>query len=375
MGWWLARLALLVWFGLSLALSITDLRGATLRSGQPVSAAVAFFIALPVALIGTLTALTAVLLSRRRPVSSERIAAGATLHISAAIAFGAANLLARIVERMLLGSTGYELSSARDLHDPVNVALVYLVITGLAHATEYARRYRQKQLAELQLRAELAHAELQRTAAELRMLKMQLNPHFLFNSLHAVSTLVPREPATAQRVVVRLADLLRRAMHGVATQEVALEEEIAGLRPFVEIEQIRLGGGLAVDWQVADETLDALVPHMILQPLVENAIKHGILPAGGQGGISVGARRQGDWLELTVRDDGAGLSPATPARAEQSDGGVGSANVRSRLAQLYGTGHHFELRAVDGGGTLATLHIPWHESPAERHAPPPVPAK
>jgi two-component system LytT family sensor kinase len=279
----------------------------------------------------------------------------------------------------------------------VAAMLLYAVIAGAAHAFEYARRYRQTQVAELRLQAELARAELSRTGAELRMLKMQLNPHFLFNSLHAVSALVSTQPADAERMVVRLSELLRRAMHSVATQEVALEEEIDGLRPFVEVEQIRLGGRLRVEWSVEDDALDALVPHMLLQPLVENAIKHGIVPAGGAGLLRVSARRDGEWLELAVRDDGAGLEPPTsdgpsadvrvgresagergsvervPADGQVPSGGVGQGNVRSRLAQLYGSRFDLALVPAEGGGTVAVVRIPWHEEPVEVAAAPPAP--
>jgi two-component system LytT family sensor kinase len=368
-GWWLARVALLAWAALCLRSSLADLRDATLPSGRPVPPGTALLLALVAALVPVLAAVSAVRLSRRYPVGRERLAARVALHLGAGLGFAAANLLSRMAERLALGSPGAELSPARDRGEPVSVLLVYLVITGLAHAVEYARRYRQKQLAELRLQAELARAELQRTSAELRMLKMQLNPHFLFNSLHAVSALVPQQPADAQRMVVRLSDLLRRAMHSVATQEVALEEEIEGLRPFLEVEQIRLGGKLQVDWQVDEDALDALVPHMILQPLVENAIKHGIVPAGGAGLLQIHARRDGDWLELRVRDDGVGLASTETTSLSTSGGGVGQGNVRSRLAQLYGERSAFELTPAEGGGTLATLRIPWHEEPVETALP------
>jgi two-component system LytT family sensor kinase len=372
---WLARAALAAWALLCLRSSLADVRDAALPSGRPVPAGTALLLAAAAALVPVLAAVAAVRLSRRRPVTRERPASRAALHLGAGVAFAALNLLTRVGERAVLGRPGVELAPAGDVREPVSVLLVYLIITGLAHAVEYARRYRQQQLAELRLQAELARAELQRTGAELRMLKMQLNPHFLFNSLHAVSALVAQQPRDAERMVVRLSDLLRRAMHSVATQEVALEEEIDGLRPFLDVEQIRLGNRLAVEWEVDDEALDALVPHMVLQPLVENSIKHGIVPAGGAGLIHVSARRQGEWLELSVRDDGVGL--ATPDEASERrptapGGGVGQGNVRSRLAQLYGDRAGFELRAAEGGGTVASLRIPWHEEPVESSLPAPA---
>ena len=364
-GWWLARLSLAGWFALSLGAAFSDVKQSVLNSGRTPSPAAALLLALPGAIVATIVAFVAVWLSLRHPVVRGRIARVVSLHVGVAVLLSIGALLARIVARVPLLAPARDLAADRDMYAAVAVVEFYFVIAGLAHAVEYARRYRQKQAAELQLQAELGHAELLRTAAELRMLKMQLNPHFLFNSLNAVSLLVPTAPAAAQRMVVGLAELLRRAMHSVATQEVALEEELAGLQPFVEIEQLRLGGGLAVDWQVADEALDALVPHMLLQPLVENAIKHGIVPAGGRGCIRVGAVREGEWLALSVADDGAGLAAAG---APGAGGGVGSANMQARLTQLYGARHQFELRPATGRGTLAIVRIPWHEEPLKRSA-------
>jgi two-component system LytT family sensor kinase len=364
-GWWLARLSLAGWFALSLQANRADLEYSVLPSGHAPSALAALFLALPVTAIATAVALVAVWLSLRHPIVRGRIAAGFLLHGGVAMLLVACQELVRVLTRLPLRVPGRELAANWDINAAAGLMVFYIVLAGIAHAVEYARRYCQKQAAELQLQAALGQAELQRTAAELRMLKMQLNPHFLFNSLNAVSLLVPTAPAAAQRMVVGLAELLRRAMHSVATQEVALEEELAGLQPFVEIEQLRLGGGLAVDWQVADEALDALVPHMVLQPLVENAIKHGIVPAGGRGRIRVGAAREGDWLALSVADDGAGLGAA---RDQEPGNGIGSTNVQARLTQLYGSQHQFELKPGAERGTLAIVRIPWHEEPLKRSA-------
>jgi two-component system, LytTR family, sensor kinase len=362
-GWWLARLLLAGWFALSLGVNRSDLEHSILPSGHAPSALATYFLALPSTIVATVVALMVVWLSVRHPIARRHIGASLLLHGGAAVLLMLCALLARAATRMALLDPGAALSPDRDLRSAAGLLQFYIVIGGIAHAVEYARRYGQKQAAELRLQVELGQAELHRTAAELRMLKMQLNPHFLFNSLNAVSLLVPTAPTAAQRMVVGLAELLRRAMHSVATQEVALEEELAGLQPFVEIEQLRLGGGLTVDWQVADETLDALVPHMVLQPLVENAIKHGIVPAGGRGRIRVRAAREGDWLALSVADDGAGLGAAA-----ETANGIGSANVQARLTQLYGARHQFELKPDAERGTLAIIRIPWHEEPLTRSA-------
>jgi two-component system LytT family sensor kinase len=339
-----------------------DYAGAVLPSGRPAGAGAAALLALPAAVVFALGAVLAFRFARREPLGQGTRPGRAALQLGAGLLVAGATVGVRFAARALLASHGPQLDPARDAGELQAALLLYLVLLALAHAVEYSRRLRAKQVAELRLQADLAGAELQRTGAELRMLKMQLNPHFLFNSLHAVHALVRPRPGSAERMLVGLSDLLRRAMHSVGTQEVALEEELEGLRPFVEVERLRLGEGLRVEWQVEEDALDALVPHMLLQPLVENAIKHGIVPAGGRGCITIAARRDGDRLRLEVRDDGAGLSPSASAE-KRPGGGVGSENVRARLRQLYGEAHSVDLHPAEGGGTVASVDLPWHEEP------------
>ncbi|HEY0152490.1 MAG TPA: histidine kinase [Longimicrobium sp.] len=240
-------------------------------------------------------------------------------------------------------------------------AAVYALVAVVAQALEYARRYRLREVAELRLQARLARTELDRASSELRVLKLQLNPHFLFNSLNAVGGLVGVSPQRAERIVLRLSEFLRQAMSSVGRQEVELREEIDTLLPFLEIEQLRLDGALRVEWDVTEEALGAFVPHMVLQPLVENAVKHGIAPRGGTGRVAISARRSGEWLELEVADDGAGPQAAVAPRA---GGGVGTSNTRARLRQLYGEAFSFELLPGHGGnGATARIRLPWHREP------------
>jgi len=183
---------------------------------------------------------------------------------------------------------------------------------------------------------------------------MQINPHFLFNTLHAVSALVERDPGGVRRMIARLSELLRHTIESHATDEVPLRDELAFLRRYIEIMEIRFQGRLRVDRNIADDTQDALVPNLILQPIVENALEHGVNRAAGEGQIEIAARRDGERLVLTVRDNGPGLDV-------QNASGVGLANTRARLEQLYGNRASLELRDAEGGGVLAQITLPYRE--------------
>jgi LytS/YehU family sensor histidine kinase len=220
-------------------------------------------------------------------------------------------------------------------------------LVGVGHGLEYYRFYREREAHSAYLAARLAQAELE-------MLKSQLHPHFLFNTLHAISALMHRDVKAADRMIARLSELLRVALDYTGTQEVSLQEELAFLEPYVEIERVRLGDRLNVEYDIQPSVLEALVPHMILQPLVENAIRHGIAPRAQPGTVRIVARGRRDMLDLEVTDDGAGLAPGRSA-----NGGVGLANTRARLEQMYGDRFNFEPRNVSGGGFRVALTIPF----------------
>ncbi|MGH9440977.1 MAG: sensor histidine kinase [Thermoanaerobaculia bacterium] len=206
------------------------------------------------------------------------------------------------------------------------------------------------------LRAEsLAHA------ARLRALRFQLNPHFLFNTLNAISTLVAdsRGPE-ANRMLSRLGDFLRATLERPECEEIPLAEEIDFARQYLEIEEIRFGERLKVAIAMDPGTGDALVPPMILQPLVENAVRHGVQVREAGGSISVAARRQDGCLVLDVEDDGPGLSIGEPPRA-----GVGLSNTRTRLLELYGSDAELRLGRSARGGMAVSVRLPWRHSPAE----------
>jgi len=210
------------------------------------------------------------------------------------------------------------------------------------------------------------------------VLSAQLNPHFLFNTLHAVSSLVERDPRGVRRMIARLSELLRVTLEGTSEQEIALSRELELLQLYLDIMQVRFQGRLDVDIQVDADVMDALVPNFVLQPLVENAVMHGVSKVEGAGRIELRARCVGGDVVITVRDNGPGLDPAIApdgtARltangngAPPSGGGVGLSNTRARLEQLYGAEQHLSLRRAAEGGTVAEIVLPYHTA-ADLHA-------
>ncbi|MFL5537854.1 MAG: sensor histidine kinase [Longimicrobiaceae bacterium] len=358
---WTARIALAAWFAVNLAMLAPDFHGAVLAGGRPATPALALLLAVPSSLVLAAAGWTAFRLTRRHAAARRGFVRSAAVHAAAALGFAALDVAVRGAERLLLADSGPRFAAGRDAGELAGVVMVYALLAAAAHAVEYARRYRERRLAGLRLQASLARAELERAAAELRVLKLQLTPHFLFNALHATSALVHQAPAAAERIVARLADLLRHAAAREGTQEVPLDDELRTLAAFLEVEETRLGGRLRVEWAVDDRARPGWVPHMLLQPLAENAVKHGLAGREGGGCVRVAARRSDEWLELEVRDDGVGLAAA--ARREAAGAGIGTANTRARLSALYGDRHRLEIDPAPGGGTRAWLRLPWHQDP------------
>ncbi len=233
--------------------------------------------------------------------------------------------------------------------------LFYLVIlmAGFARSYYFQQKARQEEAARLEERAEALEAQL--TEARLEALRMQLNPHFLFNTLHAVSTLVDRDPAGVRRMIARLSELLRHVLDEEAPQEVPLSQELEFLDDYFEIQSIRFQGRLDTAVDVPSDLYDAQVPNLILQPIVENAIKHGASQVRGVGRIEVRGRHEDDRLVLTVTDNGPGLP-------ESQEDGFGLRNVRARLEGLYGDDQALHMETVPDGGTRAVLALPHHTS-------------
>ena len=222
--------------------------------------------------------------------------------------------------------------------------IIYALIVCGHYAYDYYQKYREREMRSVELEGRLAQAELQN-------LKMQLHPHFLFNTLHTISVLMMRDVNLANRMLIRLSDLLRITLDNTGSQMVPLKQELDFLRGYLEIEQTRFQDRLTVDIDVQPAALDAPVPNLILQPLVENAIRHGIATRPGAGTIQLRATTDGPVLRLQVRDDGPGLDGSFKK-------GIGLTNTEARLRQLYGTQHSFDIRNSAAGGVEVTITIP-----------------
>jgi two-component sensor histidine kinase len=233
-----------------------------------------------------------------------------------------------------------------------NDFIIYLGVLAAGLARAYSIRYRTQREESLrvaaQLRAQLAEARLD-------ALRMQLDPHFLFNTLHAISSLVERDPRGVRRMISRLSELLRHTIEGPTDQEIPLRQELDLLRRYLEIMEVRFQGRLEITTDVQERALDALVPNLILQPIVENAIKHGVSKIEGTGRIALRARIENGQLVLDVENN-------APLIESSSAGGVGVRNTRARLSHLYGDEQSFELRATADApaSTVAELRLPFH---------------
>ena len=233
----------------------------------------------------------------------------------------------------------------------------YWVFMGLYYAFDYHRRFREREVA-------AAHLETQLATAHLQALRMQLHPHFLFNALHSAAMLTMMDPEAAHRVLVELSALLRTTLDRSAAPEVPLSEEIDFMDRYLAIEQIRFQDRLRVDIHADDDALSAVVPNLILQPLVENAVRHGIARRTDARCLTIRAARENGSLVLEVEDDGPGLPPGWTLTPPDGSG-VGLTNVRSRLERTYGEQARLELLtpADEAGrprpGVLARVTIPY----------------
>ena len=290
-------------------------------------------------------------LAGRFQFESDRRAQSVAVHIPCSLIFS----LAYMVLRAWIGTWQSEAGFA-DAFQPLLVKtwhfnlLIYWVIVAVSFAFDYYRKYRERELRAVELERRLVQAKLQ-------ALQMQLNPHFLFNSLHSISSLMHQDVEAADRMIVRLSDLLRAALDNSGAQEVTLGKELEFLKRYLEIEQIRFGKRLTVQIDVAPDALDAQVPNLILQPLVENAIRHGIEPHAKPGRVELRAKRAGDVLTLEVCDNGAGI-PANKLFTEN----VGLSNTRARLEALHPGAHSVEFLNAPSGGFLVRMRIPFQSA-------------
>jgi two-component sensor histidine kinase len=282
-------------------------------------------------------------LAGRFPLRVGRIAISLPVHAIAGLVIAIAKVgLTRILRMPLLTTTSYFLISNLATH-----YVIYWALVAAVHALAYHRAGREGELRASQLEARLAQARLQ-------LLAMQIHPHFLFNTLNAISELVHEDPSAAERMIAALSELLREALDSGSTDRIPLARELELLDLYVDIQRARFGDRLDVQVRVDPGADQALVPHLILQPLVENSIRHGLAARVSAGRIEIRATRRGEDLVLEVEDDGSGLGGATGGRE-----GVGLGNTRARMQELYGARQSVEIRNADGGGALVRLVMPW----------------
>jgi two-component system, LytTR family, sensor kinase len=319
-----------------------SVRGSPIPAGRIVSAAMSD------AYLWALATVAIFWLARRFPLARGRILPHAVVHLIAGITLSLARVgvivgLSQWTE--VYPPRGWTEVFYRQFHIYL---LFYVLLLGIAWAVYYHARFREREQAAEQLAAGLAEARLQ-------ALKMQLHPHFLFNTLNAISALIPQEAQPARRMVARLGDLLRTTLEQEATQEVSLREELEFLEPYLEIEQTRLGDRLRVEFQVEPEALDARVPHLVLQPLVENAVRHGVSTRSEPGVVWISASVEEGSLVLHVRNTGY----TARDRCSGEPGGLGLANVRSRLDHLYGGDQQLIAGPVGPAEWVTMVRIPF----------------
>jgi len=290
-------------------------------------------------------------LARRFPIERKHWMRNGALHLAASVIVSLAewwlNNLFRHYVLGLPGAVGLVFVFQQNL-------LTYWILAAATEAIGYYRRYKEGEVRFSELSAQLAQAQLQ-------ALRMQLHPHFLFNTLNAIATLVHKDPEAADRMIAQLSDLLRVTLENVGVHEVPLAQELKFLESYLEIERTRFQDRLKVRLEIEPETLDASTPYLILQPIVENAIRHGVATRSSPGTVTVRSKRDGGLLVLEVIDDGPGFPVAPAAR-----NGVGLSSTRARLEKLYGMNQHFEFGNVEGGGVRVRLAMPFRILPASR---------
>ncbi len=225
--------------------------------------------------------------------------------------------------------------------------LIYFTVLGTIFVTRYYRKFQDRELRTAQLESNLVRARLQ-------VLKMQLHPHFLFNTHNAISELIHKDPDAAEKTLTNLSDLLRISLEKLDVEEVPLEQELEFLKKYIEIEQTRFRERLQFKMRIAPETLDAVVPNMLLQPLIENAIKHGISPLKSGGTVEIESAKKNGHLVLRISDDGIGTK-----NVKHLIKGIGLANTKARLLNLYKNDQSLEIESTENQGFSVKLKIPF----------------
>jgi two-component system, LytTR family, sensor kinase len=291
------------------------------------------------------------LVCRRAPFERGGLRRAFAVHLPAMLLLCASHAVAAGAVFWQLGffaGKGYPLGpllGALILCKSAQNAISYGALAALVHALDFHRRMRDREVQASQLETRLAEARL-------HVLRMQLQPHFLFNTLHAISALIPRDPAAADRMLIQLSGLLRLSMELDRLHSVPLSREVDFLQTYIEIQRVRFGDRLQVDWDLAPEALAVQVPPLLLQPLVENAIHHGIGTRTQGGRIRIAARIESALLHLEIADDGVGSKCIPPVE------GRGLGNTRARLAAFAPRRSELQFAANPGGGARVTVRLP-----------------
>lgn len=300
-------------------------------------------------------------ITARFPLDRERWWKTILMHIPAGVVFSIVHLaiyfiiLAFLRERDVM--TIKSLANFLDFLPRLNFGLrlwSYLMLVALGYAMDFYNRYQEGAMRASRLEARLAQAQLE-------ALKMQLHPHFLFNTLNTISALLRKDVEMADKMIARLGDFLRMTLRNSGQQEVAVSEELEFLKCYLEIERIRFQDRLTVEMDIDPQAAMAQVPNLILQPIVENAIRHGISATEASGRLTIRALCHNGLLTLQVRDNGPGLS----GNGDEYREGLGLQNTRSRLEQLYGDRQSFRIFNAAEGGVTVEIDLPYHASALE----------
>jgi two-component system LytT family sensor kinase len=324
-----------------------------LLGARYVSGAQVIFSGIEWLFLGALTPIT-YYLAKRFPIRRETLRRTVTIHIIGSLLLCVGWASAGVALRYVLGIVDAK-HLAGNFASWVLTSIpwsvfMYFAMLGSMYAFVYFSEARQREAQAARLAAQLAESRL-------GALRMQLNPHFLFNSLNAIGVLVRDKNTTAaSRMLELLGDVLHTVLRSEARHEVGLDEEVRFLEQYLAIEQVRFSDRLRVSWSIDADTRRALVPGFVLQPLVENALRHGIAKVADEGTIAIGARREGSTLVLTVSDNGPGLPTASTHGS-----GVGISNTRERLETMFGSAASLMIAPRAGGGVVATIRIPYRE--------------
>lgn len=287
----------------------------------------------------------------RLPLARRHLRRNLLIHLALAVVSGVVNNYGYSLGLLAMNLTSLESFRAGFFNFATLFAFIYTsvmryaAVIGIQQAYFY---YRESQESAFRLQE-----------AEMQMLKMQMHPHFFFNTLNAVSALMYSSPREADRMITRLGDLFRVSLRKDKAQEIPLKDELEFLESFLLIHQTLMGKRLRIEWRIEPETLDALVPNLILQPLAENAIQHGVAPVEEGGRIEIRAARRNDCLVLEVRDDGLGFAWQNGGKKTS---GIGLGNTVARLKNLYNGSHKFSIDSPVEGGVAVRIEIPFREA-------------